>query len=601
MPQKTRDQVDAQDKWRVEAIYASDADWERDYQAAQDGPERIAAYQGRLNESSATLAEALGVQFAALRQIEKVYVYAHLRHDEDLGNATYQDMVSRAYSSYVRLDTAASYVAPEILSIDGDTMSAWMDTPELATYRPWLDNILRGKPHTLSPSEERLMAMASEPLSSLEKAFGVLKNVELTARLPKVADDEGQEQQLSHALFIKLQESRDRKVRKEAFDAYYREWAGNRQTVAATLDGAVKADVFRAKARRFDSTLESALFGDNVAPAVYHALIEAVHDALPPFYRYVALRKRLLGVEALHMHDAYVPVVPTVDLHYTWDEAVELVCAAMAPLGDDYVKTMRQGLEAGWVDRYENAGKRSGAYSSGCYDTMPYILLNFTGTLDSVFTLAHELGHSMHSYYAIQAQPYHLAEYSLLVAEVASTANESLLTHYLLEHTDDKSTRAYLIDRHLDSFRATLFRQTMFAEFELDIHQRVEAGEPLTAEYMDATYYALVQRYFGDQVAFDAQDEAIAYEWSRVDHFFYNFYVYKYATGMSAAIALTSHLLRDGQPALDRYLAFLRSGSSKYPLDELREAGVDLADPAAVRDALGEFEGLVGELETLMA
>jgi len=601
MPQKTRDQVDAQDKWRVEAIYASDADWERDYQAAQDGPERIAAYQGRLIESSTTLAEALGVQFAALRQIEKVYVYAHLRHDEDLGNATYQDMVSRAYSSYVRLDTAASYVAPEILSIDGDTMSAWMDTPELATYRPWLENILRGKPHTLSPSEERLMAMASEPLSSLEKAFGVLKNVELTARLPKVADDEGQEQQLSHALFIKLQESRDRKVRKEAFDAYYREWAGNRQTVAATLDGAVKADVFRAKARRFDSALESALFGDNVAPAVYHALIEAVHDALPPFYRYVALRKRLLGVEALHMHDAYVPVVPTVDLHYTWDEAVELVCAAMAPLGDDYVKTMRQGLEAGWVDRYENAGKRSGAYSSGCYDTMPYILLNFTGTLDSVFTLAHELGHSMHSYYAIQAQPYHLAEYSLLVAEVASTANESLLTHYLLEHTDDKSTRAYLIDRHLDSFRATLFRQTMFAEFELDIHQRVEAGEPLTAEYMDATYYALVQRYFGDQVAFDAQDEAIAYEWSRVDHFFYYFYVYKYATGMSAAIALTSHLLRDGQPALDRYLAFLRSGSSKYPLDELREAGVDLADPAAVRDALGEFERLVGELETLMA
>jgi len=601
MPQKTRDQVATQDKWRVEAIYSSDADWEQDYRDAQDGPERIAAYQGRLAESSATLAEALGVQFAALRQIEKVYVYAHLRHDEDLGNATYQDMVSRAYSSYVRLDTAASYIAPEILAIDGDTIATWLETPALATYHHWLDDILRGKPHTLSPSEERLMAMASEPLSSPEKAFGVLKNVELAARLPKVADDEGQEQQLSHALFIKLQESRDRGVRKAAFDAYYREWAGNRQTVAATLDGAVKADVFRSEARRFNSALESALFGDNVAPAVYHALIEAVHDAFPPFYRYVALRKRLLGVEALHMYDAYVPVVPAVDLHYTWDEAVELVCSAMAPLGDDYVQTMRQGIQAGWVDRYENAGKRSGAYSSGCYDTMPYILLNFTGTLDSVFTLAHELGHSMHSYHSIQAQPYHLAEYSLLVAEVASTANESLLTHYLLAHTDDPRTRAYLIDRYLDSFRATLFRQTMFAEFELDIHQRVEAGEPLTAEYMDATYYALVQRYFGDQVAFDDQDEAIAYEWSRIDHFFYNFYVYKYATGMSAAIALTARILRDGKPALDRYLTFLRSGSSKYPLDELREAGVDLADPAAVSDALGEFERLVGVLEELMA
>ena len=601
MALKTRSDVESQDTWRLEELYADDTAWEADFDAVQAWPDKVTAYQDRLNESPGILADALQTYLKALRQTEKVWVYAHLRYDEDLADPTTQAMMERARSTYVRLHTASSFLAPEILGIDDKRMSAWLDGTELAPYRIWLADLLRAKPHTLSPAEERLMSMVSEPLGSFEKLFGTLKNVDLAARLPIVKDDSGRELKLSHALFVKLQENRDRNVRKAVFDSYYREWAGNRQTIAVALDGAVKTHIFEARARNFSSALESALFGDNVEGAVYDALISTVHDALPAFYRYVALRKRLLGVDQLHMYDTYVPVVPAVDLAHTYDEAMDIVCEATAPLGQDYVNTMRRGLLDGWVDRYENVGKRSGAYSSGCYDSMPYILLNFTGTLDSVFTLAHELGHSMHTWNSNRHQPYHMAEYSLLVAEVASTTNESLLTEYLLSRTDDRKTRAYLIDRYLDSFRATLFRQTMFAEFEKLIHAQVEEGRPLTAESLDRSYYDLVKLYFGDCIAFDDKDAAIAFEWSRIDHFFYDFYVYKYATGMSAAIALTAQILNDGQPALDRYLTFLCSGRAKYPLDLLRDADVDLARPEPVRAALVEFERLVGELETLLS
>jgi len=522
---KNRRDVAQEDRWRIEVLYRSDVDWETDYQACQDMPERVGAYHGRLAESEEVLAEALRVWFEANRRIEKVWVYAHLRNDEDLGNSHYQSMMERARSTYVRLSTAGSYIAPEILVMEGSTIAAWLEGETLAPYRVWLEDLLRGKPHTLSQAEERLMSMVSEPLAALPKVFSVLKNVDLAARLPDVTDEKGEKSKLSHAFFIKSLESHDRTVRKAAFDAYYREFQGNRNTIAAALDGTVKVHVFEAKARNFSSALTAALFDDNVDPSVYEALISAVHNAFPAFYRYIDLRKRLLGLKKLHMYDVYAL--------------------------------------SGWVDRYENVGKRSGAYSSGCYDSMPYILLNFTGTLDSVYTLAHELGHSMHSLYSNHAQPYHLADYRILVAEVASTTNESLLTHYLLSITDDRATRAYLIDRYLDALRGTLFRQTMFAEYEQVIHEQVEAGNPLTADYLDATYYALTQSYFGDGVAFDEQDEAIASEWSRVDHFFYDFYVYKYATGISSAIAIASDLLSDGKPALDRYLSFLNSAAGE--------------------------------------
>jgi len=596
---RARKDVAQEDRWNLEALYSTDPDWEADYKAVQESPERVEAYRGRLGESAELLAEALRVRFDASRRMEKVWVYAHLRSDEDLSNSHYQGMLERARTTYVRLDTAGSYLSPEILAIDDAVMAEWMAGETLKPYLVWLEDVLRGKPYTLSPAEERLMSMVSEPLAALHKVFGVLKNVDLAARLPKLEDEEGSQQQLTHASFIKMLKSQDRTVRKAVFDAYYGEYEGNRQTIAVALDGTIKADVFNARARKFPSALAAALFGDNVEVSVYDSLISAVHDALPAFYRYIALRKRLLGYDQLHLYDAYVSVVPAVEKRFTYDQAIDIICEALRPLGDDYVDAMREGLLGGWADRYENVGKRSGAYSSGCYDSMPYILANYTGTLDSVYTIAHEAGHSMHSLNSNRAQPYHLADYRILVAEVASTTNESLLTHHLLSRTKDKATRAYLIDRYLDSFRGTLFRQTMFAEFEKMLHERVEAGEPLVTDWLDETYYDLVKLYFGDGVAFDDEDAPIAWEWARIDHFLYNFYVYKYATGMSSAIAIASAILSDGEPALRRYLRFLEGGCSKYPLDLLKDAGVDLTTPEPVGAALAEFERLVGELEEL--
>ena len=597
---RKRDDVPQSDKWNIEALYPNDAAWEIDFAAAQGLPERIESFRGRLGESATVLAEALTAWFAAMRTLEKVYVYAHLRSDEDLSNDLYKGMLDRARSSYIRLSTAGSYLSPEILTIDDALIQKWLVGEELAPYVFWVKDILRAKPHTLTPSEERLMAMVSEPLSTISDIYKVLKNVDISARLKPVTDAAGEEHPLTHASFVKLEESRDRSLRKSAFDGYYAEFAGNRNTNAAALNGTVKTHLFHAQARNFGSALEAALFDDAVPTSVYESLIAAVHEALPSFYRYVALRKRLLGLDKLHLYDTYVPVIPEVDIKYTYDESVEVISDGLKVLGNDYVGTMRNGLLNGWVDRYENVGKRSGAYSSGCYDSMPYILMNHNGTLEACFTLAHELGHSMHSWYSIQSQPYHLADYRILVAEVASTTNEALLHHYLLEKTTDKATRAYLINRYLDDFRATLFRQTMFAEFEKQIHERSEAGEPLTVNGLDEIYYNLVKLYFGDSVAFDEHDQAIAWEWSRVDHFYYNFYVYKYATGMSAAIAITSALLNEGQPALERYLTFLKGGGSQYPLDLLKTAGVDLTTPTPVKAALAEFSRLVPELEALV-
>lgn len=594
-----RDQVRKEDRWHIEALYACDADWEHDFETAKEMPEEIASYSGKL-DSPDTLAEALRTWFAANRRMEKLWVYAHLRSDEDLSNSHYERMRERARSLYTELDTAGSYLAPEILSLNVETVQEWMTEDALAPYRVWLQEILRHKPHILSRDEERLLSMASEPLATFGNIFSVLKNVDLAARLPQVEDEKGQMRQLTHASFLNLLRSKDRGVRKAAYDRYYAEYRGNRQTISTTLDGMVKAHIFEARARDFFSALEAALFEDNVTTSVYNALISAVHDSLPVFYGYMALRKHLLNLDPMHMYDIYVPAVPKVTAEYTYEEAVEMICQALGPLGTEYVTSLRQGLSSGWVDRYENVGKRSGAYSSGCYDSMPYILMNYTGDLDAVFTLAHEAGHSMHSWYSNRNQPYPLADYRILVAEVASTVNESLLTHHLLSIARDDATRAYLIDRYLDSFRGTLFRQTMFAEFEKMIHTQSEEGQPLTADGLDEAYYALVKRYFGDSVAFDEEDAAIAWEWSRIDHFFYNFYVYKYATGMSAAVAIASRILREEKGALDDYIAFLKSGRIKYPLELLKDAGVDLTTPQPVKDALAEFAEQLTTLEALV-
>jgi len=595
-----RYQVKVSDTWDLSPLYESAEAWEASFRACQQRLPSVEAYQGRLSEGAATLAEAIEIWLEAQRHAEKVYVYAHLRADEDLANGPHQQMLDRARGLYARLSAAGAFFAPEVMAIPDETMAEWLDDQALVPYRFWLEELLRHKPHTLSPAEERLLALVSEPLGALEKIYSVLKNVDLAARLPEVPDVKGTTQ-LSHAAFISLQEARDRDVRRGAFQAYYGEWAGNRATVAAALDGAIRSHLFEAQARGFGSCLEASLFQDQVTVDVYQALIDAVHDALPAFHHYVSLRKRLLGLDALHMHDVYVPVVEAVDPHYGFDEATELILAALVPLGPEYVKTLREGLASRWVDRYENAGKRSGAYSSGCYDSPPYMLLNYTGTTDAMFTLAHEAGHSMHSWFSKQAQPYHLADYAILVAEVASTANESLLTDHLLQVTKDDKVRAYLVDRYLDSFRATLFRQVMFAEFEWEMHRIVEEGGALTAELLDERYLALVKLYFGDAVAFDEVDAPIAWEWARIDHFFYDFYVYKYATGMASAIALMQRVLQDGEPARRRYMDLLRAGGNGYPLELLRRAGVDLTTPEPVSAALNEFQRMVAEFERLTA
>ncbi|NLV73510.1 MAG: oligoendopeptidase F [Chloroflexi bacterium] len=596
-----RSEIDPADRWNLSVFYSSDAAWETDLQAAAGWPDKIAAFQGRLGESAEVLADAIETYMAANRALEKIYVYSHLRHDEDQGNSTCQAMQERARSSYIRLMAASAYLAPELLTIPDETMQGWMSHARLVPYRIWLEEQLRGKPYTLSQPEERILAMLAEPLGALSNIYSVLKNVDLAARLPEV-NIEGQEPvQLTHATFVKALENKDRAVRRAAFDGYYREYRGNRATIAATLEGAVKSHTVLAQLRGFGSALEAALFNDNVQPAVYNSLIEAVHNALPAFYRYIEVRKKLLGLDPLHLYDAYVPAVDSVDLNYSYDEAVELVLKALAPLGAEYTDQARKGLLGGWVDRYENAGKRSGAYSSGCYDSWPYILMNYTGTLNSVSTLAHELGHSMHTYLSHNAQPYQTADYRILVAEVASTTNENLLTHYLLEQNSDKAVKAYLIDRQLDTLRGTLYRQTMFSEFEKLIHEQAEAGQPLTVDSLDETYYNLVKLYFGPGVAFDEEDAPIAWEWARVDHFFYNFYVYKYAAGIASAIAISGGLLANEPHTAERYFAFLRSGSSKYPLELLKDAGVDLTTPEPVAEALSEFDRLTSELERLLA
>ena len=598
---RERKDVPRQEQWNLEPMYASLEAWEADFQTAATFPVEVAQWKGKLSESEQILSQALAMMFASYRKMEKVYVYTHLRHDEDLSNHALQGLYERARSLYHQLSTATAYVAPEILSMDADHLRVWIEHPALVPYRVYLQDLLRRKPHTLTLSEERLLAMAEEPLSATEKIFGMINNIEIPERFPKVHSDGGKETQLSHATYQKLLQSKDRDVRREAFSAYYRTFQGSRNSMAAALDGKVKSGIFKAKARNYASAREAALFADNVSTDVYDNLIQVIHSRLGDFYRYMQLRKRVMGLDKMYLYDTSVSLVSDVELSYEWKQAEDLVMASLAPLGEAYQKLAQQGFSDGWVDRYENKGKRSGAYSSGCYDSSPYILHNYNGTLHSVFTLAHEMGHSMHTALANRTQPYQTAEYRIFVAEVASTTNEALLMHFLLQQNTDPKIRAYLLNQYLNDFRSTMFRQTMFAEFERDIYAAVEKGEAaLTAEDLDRRYEVMVKTYFGDAVAWEDEDRMIAWEWSRIPHFYYNFYVYKYATGMAAATALSQQILHEGPPAVERYLHFLQAGGSKYPLELLRDAGVDLTTPAPIESSLDRFRSLLDELEGLL-
>ncbi|MCI8332396.1 MAG: oligoendopeptidase F [Clostridiales bacterium] len=590
-----RDEVQKENTWATEDIFASDAAWEAAYAEAKQYPEKLAAYRGKLaKDGQALLAflqenDEIGIKTAAL------YRYASLKSDEDTTQSKYTEMVGRAYSLYVEIGAATAFAVPELLTIDQADKERFMrENPSLAVYQRYLDLIEREKPHTLSEAEEKLLAMAGEIGRAPDDIASKLGDADL--RFPDVMTDEGPEP-LTHATFMLFMHDSDRAKRKDAFEKLYGVYQSFENTSAALLDAQVKQLIFFAKARNYDSTLQASLFRNEVPTEVYHNLIDTVHKNLPAMVKYTNLRKKALGVDELHMYDLYVPMVPSADVKIPFETAKENCIKALAPLGADYGAILKEGFDNRWIDVYENQGKRSGAYSSGCRPH-PFVLLNYKETLDSEFTLIHEMGHALHSYLSKQNQPVVYADYVIFVAEVASTCNEVLLMKYLLANTEDKERRAYLINYFLEQFRTTVYRQTMFAEFEMKINEMGEQGATLTPQALNALYYDLNKQYYGADMVVDEQ---IAVEWARIPHFYYDFYVFQYATGFSAAVALAQRILEKGEPAAKQYLSFLSSGCKADPITLLKEAGVDMTSPAPIQSALTLFSELVDELDGLLS
>ncbi|HHT27655.1 MAG TPA: oligoendopeptidase F [Firmicutes bacterium] len=590
-----RHELPAEYKWRLEDMFATDAAWEAEFNAIKELLGEVDQYRGNLGKNAETLLRCLQLQDTIYEKLGRVYAYARMRKDEDNTNPLYQELHGRTLTLDVQASSALAFMNPEILAIPGETLEQFMQHPELKVYKHALSDLLRQKPHVLPQAEEELLARFSEITQAPAQIFSMLNDADI--RFPKITDENGVEIELTKARFTRLMESKDRRVRQDAFQGLYSSYIAQRHTIGATLSSSIRKDCVYAGVRHYNSALESALDADNMPMAVYDNLISAVRSHVPLMSRYVELRKRMLGVDELHMYDLYVPLIPEADIRMSYEEAKETVAEAMAPLGDEYVTQLKRGLNSSWIDVYENEGKTSGAYSWGVYGTHPFVLLNWQDTLDNVFTLAHEMGHAMHSYFSTSAQPFVYYQSSIFLAEIASTLNENLLTQYLLEKLTDKHQKMYLINHHLDQFRGTVYRQTMFAEFEKIIHAKVEAGEPLTADNLSQIYRQLVYDYFGDGIVIDPEIEM---EWARIPHFYRPFYVYKYATGYSAATTLCKQINEQGKPAVERYLRFLASGSSDYPLNILKAAGVDMTRPEPVRQALEVFGSLLDELEAML-
>ena len=591
-----RKDVAVGDTWDLSTLCVSDAAWDEALAVWEERIPQVAAYAGTLGDSADRLAECLEHELAFDREADRLGTYASLRASEDQAAAEAQRMVGRFQHVATRAAEAASFIRPEILAIPPDTLAAWMELPVLAPYRLLLERLVRTRPHVLSEPEEKLLAMQGTFAGTAAKVFRQLTDADL--KFGSVTNGKGERVELSNATFTTLLHDTDPGVRKAAFHQFYAQYQGHANALAATLSGSNERDIYAARVRNHPTAVAAALFDDNVPLAVYDQLIAAVRAHLPAVHRYYALRKRVLKLSEIHHYDCYVPLVPELEQRHTWDEAVTLIDEALEPLGKEYRARLEKGLRGRWCDRYPNAGKRSGAFSSGTYDSDPYILMNFQeDVIEHVFTLAHEAGHSMHTRFSAEAQPFQYAGYTIFVAEVASTFNEQLLTRLLLERAKTKPERAAILAREIDSIRSTIVRQTMFAEFERKSHASAEAGEPLTVERIRGLYRELLDAYFGPQFVVDPQLEL---ECLRIPHFYSAFYVYKYATGLAAAITLAKQVA-DNQPgALDRYLGFLKSGSSKWPLDLLRDAGVDLETPAPVATALSRFAELVDELDTLL-
>lgn len=590
-----REEIDDRYKWKLEHLYATDELWEEEFAAARRLVEQFPRFRGQVTASPQRLLEAIRAYEEIHQRLEKLYVYARMRSDEDQSVTKYQAMADRAQGLHVQAESVMSFFVPEILTLDEKRLGEWFrELSELRQYAFFLQEMLREKPHRRSPEEEELIAMAGKLAQAPANIYSVLNNVEL--RFPTVRDEAGREVELSHGRYISLMESRDRRVRQDAFFAMYDTYGKFRHTLAASLNAGVKKEIFFARARRFSSALEANLFPDHVPVDVYVTLIDTIRQHLPLLHRYMDLRKKLLGVDELHMYDLYVPLVDGVEMKVPYETALEMVKEGLKPLGEEYVRVLDEAFRGGWIDVYENRGKRSGAYSWGAYGTHPYVLLNYQENLDNVFTIAHEMGHALHSYYSDREQPYIYAQYTIFVAEVASTLNEALLMDWLLKKTADPKQKMYLLNHYLDQFRGTVFRQVKFAEFEKIIHEKAEAGEVLTADLLCEIYLDLNRKYYGPTMVVD---EAIAMEWARIPHFYSNFYVYKYATGFSAAQAIARRILTEGEPAVERYMAFLKSGGSDTPINLLKKAGVDMTKPDPVREAMQTFGRLLDQLEEL--
>lgn len=591
----TREEIRQEDKWAIEDLFKNVEDWKKEYALVKDLCVKLQAYKGRLGESATVLVEYFNLLFKAEHLFERVYVYANQKYHENTANAIYQNLADQANGLEVSLKSASAFCTPEILSIPEETITQFLDSnEELQLYRRILDEITRKKAHILSASEEALLADAGEVLGAPSNIYSMFNNADI--KFPEIIGEDGEKVPVTHGRYVTYMESKDRRVRKEAFESVYSTYYSMKNTAAALFASNVKASMFAAKAKKYDSTLAMYLNDTDVPVEVYKNLIDTIHANLPKFHKYVTLRKKLLGVDELHMYDVYAPLVSDVDMTYTFEQAKEMVLEGLVPLGDRYIDLLKEGFDNRWIDIYENEGKRSGAYSWGAYGTHPYVLLNYHPNLDNVFTLAHEMGHALHTYHSNETQPYPYAGYKIFVAEVASTCNEALLIQHLLNKIDDKKQRAYLVNHFIESFKGTVFRQTMFAEFEMLAHAKAEEGEALTSEVLCKIYHDLNVKYFGEDMVIDSE---IDMEWAKIPHFYTPFYVYQYATGFSAAIALSRKILKEGEKAVEDYLGFLRGGSSADPITLLRGAGVDMASKDPINEALTLFEELVDELEEL--
>lgn len=591
-----RSEIPSELTWDLSSMYADDAQFEAAFSEIEALTSAFSKHESTLTQSAEDLFNALSERNTLLSSIEKLYVYSHLKSDQDTANATYQALHTRAMGLYAKVAAALSFMDTALLAADENTIRDYLKEDCLTIYEVEFKHLFERRAHILSDKEEKILALSSEVFSASSNTFGVLNNADLTFK--PVFDDKSEELPLSHGRYGLYLESSDRNLRKQAFNNMYESYQSFANTFASTLSSSVKVHNLNATLRGFSSARESALFSNHIPEVVHDALIKAVNDQIPLLHKWVDLRKKALQLDDIHLYDLYVPMVSELDLPFTYEESQAILLKAFAPLGEDYLAGIQEAFSSRWIDVKENKGKRSGAYSSGCYTSNPYVLLNWQDNLDNLYTLAHELGHSMHSYYSRKNQPFIYGDYSIFVAEVASTTNENLLTAYLLETTQDIKVKAYLLNHYLDGVKGTVYRQTQFAEFEHLIHKLDQEGTALTSDLLSQKYDEINRRYYGEGVNYD---EATQFEWARIPHFYYNYYVYQYATGFSAASSLSEKILKEGAPAVKNYLAFLKSGSSLTPIDALKLAGVDMSKDEAIKKALALFGQRLDELDQLLA